>query len=299
MEHGELIKKLRKDRGLTQSQLAEGITSRTALVQFEKGLSRPYFETVEQYLQRLNVTIDEYLYLLNDKERDEKALLHERFYRLFYSDPSGEEMLWLIDETKQRYLETQDMFFLSFYLQALCSVKMVDTLESSALNDEESHLLDVYLEYLEKCETWGRMELTSFATLMFVFSDELIDSTYKKLHRGEATFFKDEKRRRQAIALISNMIVLAFDRKNFDRIPNYLKDLENMTHGGTDFYGQTNLILFKGVYAYRVLGDDAGMELVDRAIKIAELLEAESVVAKFQNMRDEMLEMTAAERRAD
>jgi len=60
MEHGELIKKLRTDRKITRRDLSEGGHSISALQRFENDTARIDIDTIWQYLERMNIQIDDY-----------------------------------------------------------------------------------------------------------------------------------------------------------------------------------------------------------------------------------------------
>lgn len=80
MTHGELIRNLRKERGLTQSQLAEGISSRTTLSSLENNKTDITTSILFAYLERMNVSIQEYLFYFNDSTNTEKELATKYFY---------------------------------------------------------------------------------------------------------------------------------------------------------------------------------------------------------------------------
>lgn len=56
-EIGEILKQLRKQKKMTQSELAEGIVNRSYISQIEKNLVQPSFKTVTLLAKKLNVDI--------------------------------------------------------------------------------------------------------------------------------------------------------------------------------------------------------------------------------------------------
>ena len=66
MYDGELIKKLRVNKKLTQSQLAEGICSKASLVGIEtNSVKKMSFVTLRSFLERMNMTLAEYEWMRN------------------------------------------------------------------------------------------------------------------------------------------------------------------------------------------------------------------------------------------
>lgn len=70
--HHHLIRNLRKERKLSQQFLSEGITTREAVSRFENRGTNITADTLFQFLDKMNVTLEEYHYLLNDFELSQK-----------------------------------------------------------------------------------------------------------------------------------------------------------------------------------------------------------------------------------
>ncbi|MGL9880858.1 hypothetical protein IGK81_002061 [Enterococcus sp. DIV0703] len=73
--HSSLIRKLRKERGLTQEQLTRGISQRGTLAAFESRGTKISFELLVNYLERMNITLAEYQFLLNSNSLTNKQKL--------------------------------------------------------------------------------------------------------------------------------------------------------------------------------------------------------------------------------
>lgn len=77
MEFNEILQKLRKDRGLTQEELAEALfVSRTAISKWESGRGYPSIDSLKEISKFFSVTIDELLSterLLSIAERENKS----------------------------------------------------------------------------------------------------------------------------------------------------------------------------------------------------------------------------------
>ena len=79
MEFHEKLQELRKNRGLTQEELAEGLyVSRTAISKWESGRGYPSIDSLKEISRYFSVTIDELLSsdtLLSIAEKENKANL--------------------------------------------------------------------------------------------------------------------------------------------------------------------------------------------------------------------------------
>ena len=89
MEFNEKLQELRKQRGLTQEELAEQLyVSRAAISKWESGRGYPNIDSLKQIARYFHVTIDELLSgdeILNIAEEDQKqksATMHDLIFGL-------------------------------------------------------------------------------------------------------------------------------------------------------------------------------------------------------------------------
>ena len=80
MDHSSLIKKLRLERGLSQKKLAQGISQRSTLASFENNATKISYNILIQYLDRMNVTLEEYQFMLDGNNLSEKRKLSKVFF---------------------------------------------------------------------------------------------------------------------------------------------------------------------------------------------------------------------------
>ncbi|AKZ47091.1 hypothetical protein LIU_00460 [Enterococcus durans] len=83
MDHSSLIKKLRLERGLSQKKLAQGISQRSTLASFENNATKISYNILIQYLDRMNVTLEEYQFMLDGNNLSEKRKLSKVFLTSF------------------------------------------------------------------------------------------------------------------------------------------------------------------------------------------------------------------------
>ena len=82
MTFGEKLKKLRKDNGLTQEQLAEKLfVTRTAVSKWETGNGYPAIDSLKMISELFGISIDE---LISDGDVENKRLLEKRISGRFY-----------------------------------------------------------------------------------------------------------------------------------------------------------------------------------------------------------------------
>ncbi|MFD2307150.1 helix-turn-helix domain-containing protein [Enterococcus termitis] len=114
-QYGQTIKSIRESRGISQATLCKGIMSRSNLSRFEHQLYIPSFDKVVNLLERLNVTVDEFMYI----DRHFLPSRYEYFYRKLIraENYKNKEELSItakqIAEYKQESTEFYELFLLS------------------------------------------------------------------------------------------------------------------------------------------------------------------------------------------
>ncbi|WP_429948339.1 helix-turn-helix domain-containing protein [Enterococcus sp. AZ101] len=115
MHFGQTIKQIRLSRSLSQEELCQGIMSRSNLSRFENQRFIPSFDKVLKLLERLTVTLDEFMYI----NRDFLPSRYEHYYlKLIQAENYKNKSMLLevtkqISENKQESTEFYELFLLS------------------------------------------------------------------------------------------------------------------------------------------------------------------------------------------
>ncbi|MDH6364159.1 transcriptional regulator with XRE-family HTH domain [Enterococcus sp. PF1-24] len=116
MNYGKTIQKIRKAKGISQSSLAKDIMSRGNLSNFENGHYLPSFDKVVALLERLNISVEEFLFY-----SQEKKLIKFNHETLVTIENQGSliELKQYAQEIDQAYRSTpqlKELYYLSQYL---------------------------------------------------------------------------------------------------------------------------------------------------------------------------------------
>lgn len=246
--HHKLIRQLRNERSLTQQQLAAGITHRTTLISFEKNGTQISFETLSEYLNRMNVTIDEYQYLLNNKQASSKDQAKNEYWQLLLNTSqtlTSPQVVTALKNYLQTYHDSGDFFYYYLYSQ----LYLVLTYRSGSFDSSTPQVKEIknhLITYLKQIKTWGRFELVLFSNCMFIFDDDFIQSIFKRALR--------KARQYQAVPYFTNdlklilfhALKLAIDRHNYQLFEIAFAELVKLQHraNDADIYIQIKIFSF-------------------------------------------------------
>ncbi|EPI01570.1 DNA-binding helix-turn-helix protein [Enterococcus faecalis 13-SD-W-01] len=216
--HASLIRKIRKERGLTQEQLTLDISQRGTLAAFESRGTKIGFELLTKYLERMNITLTEYQFLLNNNELTSKQKL-ANLLASQEKELSEEQEKALLDE----YEKTGDIYYRILYAQK----KLIrGYLRNPSLTPFMKQEIAVIKNHLDRIDTWGHFELSIFSNCLFLFDDEYIfysfnQSVTKMEMYINTTYYSD---------LISNFLLngvyLAFNRASLPLRKLFLGELK-------------------------------------------------------------------------
>lgn len=288
MKHGKLMKQLRIERNLTQEALSCGITSRTALVNFEKGTSRPYFETIIAYLDRLNVRVTDYLFLLADSQPSKKEALSLEFFDSYYTDISKfNDMTRLF---KEEYMKNNDKYYLFLAVQGITLTQLNFTNQLERLEPDDYALVQEYFHLLDQCESWSSLELSAFVTTLFLFDNETIDYFYQKILNQLSTRLNHHRTKFQLNALLINTCILFFQRENLTRIPFYLENLKNFNKNSKYLYEKTMHLFLDGIYLYKTGETIIGQEQMQKASLIFDWVGDQKEVDHLRKLKNKLID---------
>ena len=233
MKIGSLIKKLRQERGLSQEALAKEITTRTTLASIENRNHTVPFQLLTKLLNRLNIRLEEFLFLLNKGDYTNKTTIYRRVHSEFYSN--GEISHELQTELLQLYTDTNDFFYLSIYIQM-----MAIFYKNKDLSYEEQTQLTGYIEiikeYLNKITNWNHMELALFTNCLFFFDNEYILLNYKRVIKKMVTLQKLRLYQDDVFIFLLNGINVFFERDEDYLAEYFLYELREQLKLDTQLY---------------------------------------------------------------
>ena len=284
LEANLLLKKLRTERNLSQRKLAADISERSTLATFEQKGHRIAFDILYKYLDRLNVTLEEFEYHLTNNQLNEKKQLSKQFHNAYYQH-DFDQLAVLIEESKTTYQETQDFFYYLLYSQYYLILKKKGYVHTI---DETERIETVIKGYLDKIETWGRFEITIFANLMFLFTDEYILFQIEQLNKQE--FYNNLLSLNYHIysKLLTNAAFLFIDRSQIDHLKQIL------------FYMTKNIPLdndrirlmiryFEGIIAIFHGEIETGKQTITKAIEILHFLGQSAYAAELSELATNVL----------
>lgn len=279
-QHSSLIRKLRKERCLTQEQLTRGISQRGTLAAFESRGTKIGFELLFNYLERMNITLEEYQFLLNNNNLSNKQKLTN--YLIYSKDVSATQEKELLKE----YKKTGNIYYRLIYSQRRL---IISYLRNDPFNEELKEEIETIKRYLETIDTWGHFELTVFSNCLFIFDDQYIIHSFKNSVSKmkayiDATYYSE---------LLSNFILnglrLSFNRQSITLRKLFLTELRKITM----HHKQTLVTAHYKTFSVLDLlaeGDQSVISEIDQSIAFFEWLELTSTKEYYLKLKNTLIQ---------
>ncbi|WP_390409401.1 helix-turn-helix domain-containing protein [Lacticaseibacillus jixiensis] len=231
MECGKLIKQLRESRRLSQAELcASGSSSRNTLASFERNGTRISFVLLREYCQAMNVTLEEFEFLLADADSvPEKRIIAKMVSRNF-KKPFDESLAILLLD---RFDETHDFYYYSLYAQYFLIKKYFLAVQNGSQLDRSTQLEVVKIRdkvtgYLDRIYPWGRFELVLFTNCMFLFTDENIRSEFDETVAQMRVYSDSSNYCADLTKFLINGTQLSYERQNLHNLRRFIDELRDV-----------------------------------------------------------------------
>ena len=281
MEIYELLRKMRINRGITQKQLANGITTRESIVKYENGKNHVPLLILSELLEKMNVNLDEFLFYL---QADNVRTKNKELKKLIKSiRDGGQPSQYILHQLKIQADESSDIVDVRNYLVAkICDWYNRPKSERKVTRKDQSYISQIK-EYLDRIDEFGRFEITTFTSLLFLFETNYIAQRINEIEK------KIEKNKDYEIfhtslyALYNNAFLLMLERKDQLHAENYLKKYSNVRKNmlfsrETEIYANFYNLLFRYLF-----GDMDKEQEIIQYFKALKLLGVNGLESEFLN----------------
>lgn len=222
MNYGEIVKEMRKARGYSQEELVFGIASRTTLSAFENNSTRPTFDSIMEYLDRLNVNLEEFVYLSSkDKIMVKKKIANDVIEAVMTKNNTAANNILI--ELESFYNQTKDIFFNLNKAQLIILLN-----EFNLRNDDDvDQYKQLILDHLNKVESWGKMEVSLFSNVLFIIPSDYILNVFKNSSKKFELMKSLYAMENIEMKLKTNSITVFLKRKEYVHASKFLSEIGN------------------------------------------------------------------------
>lgn len=266
-EWGETFRLLRKERDFTLKSMAEGIISFSYLSKFEQGKSDITLNNFIRLIERLNITLDEFLFVNHVSTTHYVELFHS--ISLAYAKNDKITLQNLLTEERNIYEESGIIYHKCNFIMIAAIIQDIN--ESFFIPQSD---IDFLVDYIVKCSFWTAYEVSLLGNSLTLFSDDLLLVLLNEVTKRLKEYKVSRRNIRDLIALIENACFIFLRRKNVTEA-RLLSNLLDSFLEPSYFFEKTRKFFIDGIiYIYEGKREE-GIEKAKQAIEIMGMMDKE------------------------
>lgn len=278
---GQTLRTIRKGKQMTLEELSDKHLSISQISRFERGESEISTARLINILDKLNISMEEFLIVYNQDSTHVETFsnLIQYIVKSYISQN--------IDNIKELLANSHKHQLNSFEITMIKS--LIFPFDSSFKPTDEE-LLEL-TDYLFKVEKWGYYEITllgncvrtiNYKTFFLLTTEMLENYIYSSLN-------KTNKKLVTQLAL--NCLIASIDEQDYKNCRFLIKKIEKLLLDELNFYEKTVFIYVTGYYDYKS-GDRQGCENMKKAIHIFELLDETNLANAYREHYNKFVKET-------
>ncbi len=279
---GETFKMIRKSKGLSQKEVAEGVISVSQLSRFERGLSDVTADVLYICLQNMNVTMDEFQCVYHDFAPTQKTFFQDEISKAYL-----EQNIFKLEDILEN-CETLEKTSPDRKLYKLNTL-VVKAILSQCTNQERLSKKDIQflIDYLFSVEEWGRYELWLFTNSASIMTISLLETFASEMVK-RTQFYQDiPENRKLMIQMLLSVISICIDNEHFSAAFKLLNYADKFKKTEMDLF-ESNVIKYcKGYYLFK-MGNPDGLETMKKCADIMLFLDCYNIA---QQMLDKIAKL--------
>lgn len=258
---GSTLRKIRKGKQISICSLADEHLSKSQISRFERGESEISCIRLINILDKLHITLDEFL-TLHDEDYTNTEIFANlvQYIRKQYSSQNVENIEFLLSNSSKYSLTSFEKTMIKSILY---------TMDSTIIpSDEELFQLTNYLFNVEK---WGYYEITLLGNCVrtinynsyFILTKEMLNNyIYSSLNKTN---------KRIVTQLAINCLILSIDKKEFSNCSYLIDEIKELLDNELNFYEQTVFLYATGYFEFK-RQSGTGIEKMKKAIQVLDIL---------------------------
>lgn len=275
---GITLRKVRKGKQISLCSVADEHLSKSQISRFERGESEISCIRLINILDKLHITLDEFLVLHNEDYTNTELFANlVQYIRKQYSSQNIKNIAALLSGSSHYTLNSFDKTMIKSILH---------TMDSSIIPSNKE-LLQL-TNYLFKVEKWGYYEITLLGNCVrtinynsyFLLTKEMLNNyIYSSLNKTN---------KRIVTQLAINCLILSVDKEEFSNCTCLITEIKALLDNELNFYEQTVFLYATGYFEFK-RHLDSGIEKMKQAIQVLDILGEDKLKLHYTSHFDKLV----------
>lgn len=281
MFHGEVVRKIRLSKGLSQKEVYLGIVSKSYAIEFEKGNHSISATLLLDILERLSLDMDEFLYIGADYHLNPQSS-----YRARFSQASNRHDLTalqqLFDQLKNepQGIATVHLAEVRSRIRIIASAAKTGVYDPTVVLPEDRQTI---VSYLSQLQTWTLQEIQLFAnTLEFIEAPQQL-LFFKQLSKSLPRYQNYDRGKDIFCTLLVNLIQATLADNLLDYAEVLIQQLFLLSTGYEQFFQRLCGKYFEAVLRKK-RGDASAQQDIQQLLQLLTDLDHGSLAEEMRSL---------------
>ena len=276
---GITLRKIRKGKKISLSSIADSNLSKSQISRFERGESEISCIRLINILDKLHVTLDEFLILHDDDYTNSESFANlVQYIRKQYSSQSIDNIACLLSDTTNYTLDP---------LEKTMVKSILHTMDSRIIPSDEE-LLQL-TDYLFKVEKWGYYEIIIFGNCARTINYNSYFLLTKELLKNYIYSSLNKTNKRMVTQLVINCLILSIDEEKFSNCSYLISKIKTLLDNELNFYEQTVFLYATGYFEFKRCQSTSGIEKMKQAIQVFDILGEDKLKLHYTSHFDKLV----------
>ena len=271
---GEIFKRFRESRGLSLKDVANDNLSKSQLSRFENGQNDLTLNKFIMALSAINVSINEFMYAVNDFHNDELSELLEIIRNCTINNNIQGLKNLLFDYSRRdknsNKFHELNTILIKIRLQVLSEEKLV--LEKD---------LEKLIDYLFSVEFWGVYELRLFLNSIDILEHNFFVTLSREMIR-RSDYYKEIKANRSLINHMTlNAYIICIDRGYLTDAAYFGRQLKSFFFEESEMYERVVYNYAHNYYLYKKFGSDQSIIEMRKCIGFMKAVGSDNIASHY------------------
>lgn len=267
-KNGELIRKTRQKRGMSQAKLGALIGSQSMVSRIENNQTDPSDQTVLMLCDALMITFEEYFYSIFDKKQAKLSALANQLEIIDHNnDGVMLDKLYVLTHSQSRSQPDSLLNRHLFLMTKATKYHLKKQLAPHAIQDE-------LVDYFFDIENWQYYNILLFSRIVYMVPVNRLSPYIKDILNQYRQHELSTHSERTLKKVINNLLEASVVQNNYTFTQHLINQLKSMAILTDDLTLQTWLLFWQGV----ILSDNT---LIANAYQVTSILHQQSMLKRF------------------
>lgn len=268
---GKTLRKVRQGKQVSLCSIADENLSKSQISRFERGESEISCIRLINILDKLHISLDEFL-ILHDCDYSRRASFTSlvQYIRKQYSSKNIDNIAALLYKSSIYNLGSRERTMIKSILHTLDSTIMPSDEEVLQLTD-----------YLFKIEKWSYYEIILLANCIRTIPYNSCFLLTKEMLKNYIYSSSNKTNKILVTQLAINCFIVSIDNSKFHDCAFLMSEIKNLLHNEQNFYEQTVFLYVTGYFEFKT-NITTGIEKMKQAIQVFDILGEYQMKSQYQ-----------------